>query len=314
MRAISRSSCLAFARKQPVELAVVDLGAMVTKVELMLRRLVGPSIDLSITTSPVCVQADVSSLEQVVVNLVVNARDAMPNGGRLEVRVGPTLESLPGTDQVRSLAMIEVADSGIGMDEQTLSHAFDPFFTTKTHGTGLGLASSYGTVKQHGGDIVVVSETNRGTCFRVLLPELTGAAPIRATEPKASTREDRRGCVLVLDDEELVRKTAARLVASLGYEVLTAANEAEALRCALEHDGPIDVLLCDVAMPGRDGPSVARELRAAQPLLKVIFVSGYADAGRHAELARETFLQKPYSRDELVAKLAELEKDPTHAR
>ncbi len=294
---------LAFARKQPVELGVVDLASLVDKVELMLRRLVGPSIELVIVSEgPVLVLGDASSLEQVLVNLVVNARDAMPSGGRLEVRVHTVAET-SGEESSSRLAAVEVADSGVGMDAATRVHVFDPFFTTKSHGTGLGLASSYGTVKQHGGDIVVESAPERGTLFRVLLPLAAGATPVDEARDPTVGLGARRGRVLVVDDEEMVRTTTARLVESLGYDVVSTADAEGARRAALDEEQPIDVLLCDVAMPGRDGPSIAKELWALAPRLEVIFVSGYAEMAERMDLTRAGFLQKPFGRSELAAKL-----------
>jgi len=288
---------LAFARKQPLEFKIVDLDAMVRDVDRLLRRVVGPEIEVRIeSTHGVCVRADVSLLEQVLVNLVVNAREAMPRGGRLDIRVtaGPDTHGL-------AQALIEVADSGVGMDEDTVRHVFDPFFTTKSQGSGLGLASSYGIVQQHGGDITVVSRPGEGSSFQVRLPRwLQPAELAKAVEAPPTGRE----CVLVIDDEDLVRATAVRLLRSLGYEVLAANGAAEALAVAASHAGRIDLLLCDVAMPGRSGPSVARELVGQRPELQVIFVSGYADLDEPT-LAGAGFLHKPYVRTELAAKLRE---------
>jgi PAS domain S-box-containing protein len=288
---------LAFARKQPIEFKLLDLSAMVIKVERLLRRLVGQNIEMVISgDDPVWVRGDASSLEQVLVNLVVNASEAMPNGGRLDVFVGRNSDH----------AMLEVIDSGIGMNDETRRKVFDPFFTTKTHGTGLGLASSYGIAKQHGGDIVVESEPGRGTRFRVMLPRLPESIRAAAQETAPVTPAVKKGCVLVIDDEPLVRTTTIRLLQTLGYDVLSAGGAAEAVVRSREHQGPIDFLVCDIAMPGRSGPSVAAELAASRPLLKVIFASGYAEGDHNTELHNSTFLQKPYTMAELAAKLTEL--------
>jgi two-component system cell cycle sensor histidine kinase/response regulator CckA len=264
---------------------------------------VGPSIELGFSRgTPIHTRADPSLLEQVLVNLVVNAREAMPNGGRLTVRV----DAMPRSGAREAWAVVEVEDSGIGMDEETRRKIFDPFFTTKSHGTGLGLASSYGIVKQHGGDIHVESRPGEGTRFRVLLPRI--GDPVTAVERGASSPEERRkGCVLVVDDDDIVRTTTSRIVESLGYEVLSAADAAQAVAQCSQYAGVIDVLLCDVAMPGRDGPSVARELQRLRPGLKIVFVSGYAARPDDAELEGSAFLQKPYSRADLAAKLKEVE-------
>jgi two-component system, cell cycle sensor histidine kinase and response regulator CckA len=290
---------LAFARKQPVQFTTLDLTALVRKVERMLGRLVGPTIDLVIVGSAsIFVRADASQLEQVVVNLVVNARDAMPHGGRLEVQV----------ERRDALAILTVSDSGEGMNEETRSKVFDPFFTTKASGTGLGLASIYGIVRQHGGDIVVESTPGHGSRFAVTLPISTDV-PIESVPPTIESKP-RKGQALVVEDEPLVRATAIRLLKSLGYEVLSAQGAEEALEQSAAHQGRIDVLLCDVAMPGRNGPSVAAELKRNRPDLKVIFVSGYAETDG-AFPPGSLFLQKPYTRAELVAKLEEARADST---
>jgi two-component system cell cycle sensor histidine kinase/response regulator CckA len=301
---------LAFARKQPVEFKTIDLSALVHTASRMLKRLVGPGTEIVIDgEATVLVRADPSLLEQVLVNLVVNAGEAMPNGGRLHIRVAGTRASSGGSAP-QDLAVLEVVDSGIGMDSETRRHVFDPFFTTKATGTGLGLASSYGIVQQHGGDILVESELMAGTRFRVLLPRLEGASPpfaLRAEEVVVSP-SPRKGWVLVVDDEDLVRKTAVRMLKSLGYDVLSAANAEEARRRSTEHPGQIDVLLCDLVMPDRDGPSIAGELQALRPELKVLFASGYAAGTSGADAVSAMFLPKPYGRAELAAKLDELKK------
>jgi PAS domain S-box-containing protein len=296
---------LAFARKQPVEWKTVDLSALVRTVERMLKRLVGPTIELVIQSEgPVSVRADPSQLEQVLVNLVVNAREAMPEGGRLEVRVSRRKNPESGLAGGGGLAVLEVSDSGVGMNEETQRRVFDPFFTTKEHGTGLGLASIYGIVQQHGGDIVVESAPGRGARFAVLLPCVEDAAEKAPSDVPASPPPS-KGCVLVIDDEPLVRTTAARVLKSLGYDVLSADSAASGLERSAQHAGRIDILLCDVAMPGRDGPSVAAELRQKRPGLKIVFVSGYAETSGESLLPGSSFLQKPYTRAELLAKLEE---------
>jgi PAS domain S-box-containing protein len=293
---------LAFARKQPAEYKVIDLAAMVGDVERMLRRLVGPSVEMAFFRgTAIHTRVDPSLLEQVLVNLVVNAGQAMPNGGKLTIRV----DGAPRTDARGDWALVEVEDSGIGMDEETRRKIFDPFFTTKSHGTGLGLASSYGIVKQHGGDIVVESQPGKGTRFRVLLPRIS--EPVTAVERgNPSPTEPGKGCVLVVDDDDIVRLTTSRIVQSLGYTVLSAASGSQAVSQASQHPGVIDVLLCDVAMPGKDGPSVARELQRLRPGLKVVFVSGFAARPDDAQLEGSLFVSKPYSRADLAAKLKEV--------
>jgi signal transduction histidine kinase/CheY-like chemotaxis protein len=297
---------LAFARKQPVQRRTIDLSILVREVELLLRRLVGPNVVIRIDcTGPVFVSADPSLLEQVLVNLVVNARDAMPNGGRLGIRVeGRTTPGVDtnGADQ----AVLTVTDSGIGMDADTRGRLFEPFFTTKSSGTGLGLASSYGIIQQHRGDISVESELGRGTRFIVTLPGLPFEVGIRQATQPPPTAAQAKGTVLVVDDEDAVRRTTARLVKSLGYEVFDASNVAEAVERAAGHAGTIDMLLCDIAMPGEDGRDLAARLVELRPELKVLFMSGYSSDMQEMRLEGALFVQKPFSRDELAHKLAEL--------
>lgn len=295
---------LAFARKQPIVLGTVEMASLVTKAERLLQRLVGPTIELAISAERgLNVRADAAQLEQVIVNLVVNARDAMPGGGILNVRVRPDRHRL---DVERDVVVLEVEDQGKGMDTETIRHIFDPFFTTKDTGTGLGLASSYGIVQQHGGDILVDSELGRGARFRVVLPRADSAGSVRA-EPVGTTHG--AGCVLVVDDEESVRKTTARLLKSLGYDVVLASNWSEAVNIAETHPLPIDVLLCDIAMPERSGPEVAREVTRVRPTIRTLFVSGYPE-GAENSLTSSGFLQKPYTRAALGAKLLALKAEP----
>lgn len=292
---------LAFARQQRTELETLDLARLVQQVERLLRRLVGPTIalalDLSTRDEGLHVFADAAQLEQVLVNLVVNARDAMPNGGRVTVSLD-TERDEAGAPWV----VLTVADEGSGIQSQHLAHVFDPFFTTKPAGTGLGLASSYGVVKAHGGSISVVSEPGRGATFTVKLPRVTPEQAAFTPTPASVTG---RGLVLVVDDDDAVRSSTARMLQTLGYEVLTAASGAEAEALVKARDAKLDVLVCDLAMPNRSGPEVARSLTNLYPDLKVLFVSGYP-RGAERELPAESFLQKPYDRDTLARKLAAL--------
>jgi PAS domain S-box-containing protein len=297
---------LAFARKQPVVWRTVDLSALVRDVELLLKRLVGPNITIAITSrGRALVSADPSLLEQVLVNLVVNARDAMPNGGRLEIGVESRCPA-PGEPKGTGKAILSVRDSGVGMAEETRRRIFEPFFTTRANGTGLGLASSYGIIQQHRGDITVESEVGRGSCFVVSLPCLPPDEETHKSQPPAPTPAA-RGTVLIVDDEDAVRKTTARLVQTLGYQVLDASNQAEALARSEEHAGDIDLLLCDIAMPGEDGRNLARELLRLRKKLRVIFMSGYSSDMQELRIEGALFLQKPFNRNELAARLAELQ-------
>jgi len=302
---------LAFARKQALVWKKVDVSALVEHVRLLLQRLVGPRITIFVVTegNPV-VSADPNLIEQVLVNLVVNARDAMPDGGRLEIRVE---RGAPDpVDAPHGVARLIVADSGVGMDEATRSRIFEPFFTTKDHGTGLGLASSYGIIQQHHGDIRVESEPERGTRFIVTLPCITPGDD--APEPPLPTRSvaPGRGTVLVVDDDDAVRKTTARLVRSLGYEVLDASSGAQALTRSAAHTGPL-ILLCDIVMPGEDGRDLAASLLEIRPDLKVIFMSGYSKDLQDPRLSGASFLQKPFGRQELAQKLLDAASPRAHS-
>lgn len=283
---------LAFARKQPVALTVFDLSQAVTNVERLLRRLVGPRIDLTLRAERgAWIHADGAQIEQVLVNLVANARDAMPGGGPLTV----TIAASPST------VTLVVEDRGSGMDEHTRAHAFDPFFTTKSAGTGLGLASSYGIVQQHGGDIEIESTPGQGTSFRVRLPR--AEPPVDSAVAAAPATRASAGTILVVDDEPAVRRTAARVLGSLGYEVLVAAHGDEAVALARSHPKAIDAVLCDVAMPSQSGPEVVAALRQVRPALRVLFVSGYSDNEASVADAHTAFLAKPYTRADLAARL-----------
>jgi two-component system cell cycle sensor histidine kinase/response regulator CckA len=295
---------LAFARKQALVWQKVELSALVSHVQLLLQRLVGPRITISVVIEgKPTVSADPTLLEQVLVNLVVNARDAMPDGGRLEIRVDHDTPD-PATAP-HGLARLSVADSGVGMDEATRSRIFEPFFTTKGHGTGLGLASSYGIIQQHRGDIRVESEPQRGTRFIVTLPCIAPGEEVEERPRAADSVPPGRGTVLVVDDDDAVRKTTARLVRSLGYQVLDASSGAQAFARCAAHGARIDLLLCDIVMPGEDGLDVASALMKARPELRVVFMSGYSKDVRDPRLTGASFLQKPFGRQELAQKLAE---------
>jgi PAS domain S-box-containing protein len=294
---------LAFARQQRIVLETLDLVALVRKVERLLQRLVGPTIDLVLETHPSAisglhVRADAAQLEQVLVNLVVNARDAMPEGGRVNVR------SRLETDEVTRLqwAVLEVEDQGRGIESSHLAHVFDPFFTTKETGTGLGLASSYGVIQTHGGNITVDSEPGRGSSFKVRLPVV---APEPRVVGSARGSASGKGRVLVVDDDDAVRVSTTRMLQTLGYEVVSAADGSEAETLARERVGQLELLVCDLAMPHKSGPEVARSIRTIHPDIKVLFVSGYP-RGAERELPAESFLQKPYDREALARKLAAL--------
>ncbi len=308
---------LAFARREVVQPEVVDVNAIVRDVELMLRRTLGEHIELhsSLALSLHPVLIDPGQLEQILVNLAVNARDAMPDGGALridtanmdigehDVLLRPELS--PGPH-----ARIRVSDTGVGMSEEQVRRAFDPFYTTKPagQGTGLGLATVYGIVQQAGGRAQIYSEPGVGTTFTVLLPATDRVAS--AVRPAASSAP-RRGeeTILLVEDEQALCEVTRRILAGAGYQVIVAANGPEALEAAGMHKGEIDLLLSDVIMPQMPGPQLAKTLRGVRPSVQVLLMSGFAqpilDSGGHLE-AGTTLIEKPFSGPELLAKVAEL--------
>jgi hypothetical protein len=293
---------LAFGRRQVLNPQPLELEDVLRGVEAMLRRLVGEEIRLLIRHDPTtpAVVADAGQLEQVAVNLAMNAREAMPDGGTLTIATYPAVR-----DDV-SYAALEVADTGIGMDADTRMRAFEPFFTTRPDGVGLGLASVYGIVTQSEGTIEVTSEPGRGATFTVLLPA-TGAAAERAAAAPEPTTEQGSETVLLVEDEDVVRALARRVLEQHGYEVLESRNGHEAIGIAETHDGAIDVLLTDVVMPGLRGHEVADRISATRPGIVVVYMSGYADEallGRTSE-ERSHFLEKPFTNAALARALRE---------
>ena len=297
---------LAVARRQVVRPLVIDLNQVLRDAEKLLRRVVGEDIDLAVATADGLwrVKADPAQLQQVVLNLAVNARDAMPHGGKLTLETanadldGEYAATHPGV-QPGQYAMLAVSDSGVGLSAEAKAHLFEPFFTTKPSGagTGLGLATVYGIVKQAGGHVSAYSEPERGTCFKIYLPR-TAEAP--AGEPTAPAPPIRRGweTVLVVEDEPRVRELAARALAEAGYRVLQAATGGEALALAAGMDQPIHLLVTDVVMPDTGGKQLADGLRASRPGLRVLYVSGYTqDAVVHEGVldAGVHFLPKPFT-------------------
>ena len=308
---------LAFSRQQVLEPKVLNMSAVVSGVEKMLRRVIGEDVDLATALDPDVgsVKADVGQLEQVLMNLAVNARDAMPTGGKLTIEItnaehDPDYAREQEAEAVRRFVMLAVSDTGIGMDEATKARIFEPFFTTKEpgKGTGLGLATVYGIVKQSGGFIWVYSELGRGTTFKIYLPRVDAAAEGVA----ATTRSDLpRGTetVLLVEDAAAVRAVTRHVLERQGYAVLEASHGAAALELAANHAGPIHLLLTDVIMPGLSGRQVADRLTALRPDTQVLYASGYTDDAvvRHGVLESGiAYLQKPFTTESLARKVREV--------
>ena len=309
---------LAFGRRDMLTLQVLDLNAVVEGMDGMLRRLIGEDIELESIhgLQPVRVRADRGQLEQVIVNLAVNARDAMPQGGKLTINVSQvTLDEAyahrHGRTQPGEYAFLSITDTGVGMDEETLAHAFEPFYTTKPRdkGTGLGLATVYGIVEQCGGHILVYSERTVGTCFKVCLPlaeeHKTAPCPPPAALPTSTGGNE---TILLAEDEDAVRSLAREVLEGKGYRVIEARNGQEALTLA-SGAGWIDLLITDVVMPQMGGGELAQRLTAQRAGLKVLFISGYPDDAvvRHGVLERgSALLQKPFALEALALKVREV--------
>jgi signal transduction histidine kinase/ActR/RegA family two-component response regulator len=308
---------LAFSRKQVLEAVILDLGAVTTDMREMLARLIGEDIALVTNSAPGLghVKADRGQIEQVVMNLAINARDAMPKGGHLIVEtenveldaeyVRRHMGARPGPH-----VMLAVSDSGVGIPREHQRHIFEPFFTTKNQGkgTGLGLATVYGIVKQSGGYIEVDSEPGRGTTFRIYLPRVDALAPApdRAARPAAPAGGTET--ILLVEDEEGVRELARDILRAGGYTVIEARNGPEALLLCEHHQGPIDLLLTDVVMPRMSGRELAERMGPLRPDLSVLYMSGYTDDAviRHGVLGADTaFLQKPFTPAALVQRVRE---------
>jgi two-component system, cell cycle sensor histidine kinase and response regulator CckA len=307
---------LAFSRKQVLAPEVLDVNRLIENLEKMLRRLIGEHIELVTRLAPTLgrVRADAGQIEQVILNLVVNGRDAMPRGGRLVIETaGVELDDAYAREHVSvrpgRYVMIAVSDSGLGMDAATKSRIFEPFFTTKPTGTGLGLATVYGIVKQSGGNIWVYSELGRGTTFKIYLPKLEGAEEVVAPKKEpVSVPAVGAETILLVEDEEAVRSLTRRVLEKHGYAVLVAKSGAEALEIARSHTSPVHLLLSDLVMPGMGGPELAAQLVALRRGIRVLFMSGYTDDAviRDGLINQTTsFLQKPFTPDGLVRKVRE---------
>jgi two-component system cell cycle sensor histidine kinase/response regulator CckA len=310
---------LAFSRKQILQASVLDINGVIEGMEVMLRRLIPAHIDLvvSLPRQIGSVKIDPTQLEQIVINLLVNAADAMPRGGKLTIETsnvrldehyrGHHLPVTPG-----DYVMLAVSDTGVGMDETTSRRVFEPFFTTKEQGkgTGLGLSTVYGIVKQSGGDIWVYSEPGHGSAFKIYLPAVTDliSAAVKAITPPETIQRGSE-TILLVEDDEAVRRLARLILERTGYRVVDAANPKEALRLVDQFEGRIDLLVSDLIMPDLDGAPLFERLARVYPKLQVLYISGYADEAvvRHGVIVEGTpFLQKPFTPLALSAKIREV--------
>ena len=310
---------LAFSRMQLLEARVINLNSLVTNLDKMLRRLIGEDIELVTRTTAGLrrVKADPGQIEQVVMNLVVNARDAMPNGGRLTIEtanvdLNESYAAAHATVLPGAYAMLAVSDTGEGMTPETQAQIFDPFFTTKElgRGTGLGLSTVYGIVKQSGGYIWVYSEVGHGTTFKIYLPQTTETdEPATVGESFAASTVRGSETILLVEDDGQVRELTRSVLAACGYAVLIPTDARAALAMAEEHAVNIRLLLTDVIMPGMNGRELARHLVERNPAIKVLYMSGYTEntVGQHGVLEPGTyFLQKPFTPSALGNKIREI--------
>lgn len=311
---------LAFGRRQVLEPKVLNLNEVLADVVKLLRRVIGEDIELNLQTDAKIgrIKADPAQLEQVVVNLATNARDAMPTGGRLTIATANAeLDEACADSRVvvrpGPYVQLVVSDTGSGMDRETQSHIFEPFFTTKEQekGTGLGLATVYGIVKQSGGYIWVSSELGRGTTFKIYLPMVEAAAESPQHVERSEGLARGSETVLVVEDDAALREVTCEFLQSSGYMVIPAGAPEEALQLAAGHNGPIDFLLTDVILPKMNGRELAAKLSELRPGMKVLYVSGYTDGimrdGVHGTLEEGlAFLQKPFTRRSLTWKIREI--------
>ena len=304
---------LVFSRQEKAQKKEVELNALVANLGELLRRLISEEVVIEIagTPEPLWLRADPSMIEQVVMNLAINARDAMPQGGRLFIGTGPAAPAEAPAELEQPCLMLEVTDSGTGIPAEVMPKIFDPFFTTKEvgKGTGLGLATVFGIVQQHKGRIVVKSEEGRGTTFRIFLPRLIEPGAGAQALPPGAAAQGRGECILLVEDEKFVRELGVRALTSKGYRILAAANGQAALALWAAHRGEIKLLLTDLIMPGGlSGLQLAQRLRAEKPDLPVIYSSGYNRETAGRELALDEhghYLAKPFEVEELYRKVRE---------
>ncbi len=308
---------LAFSRRQTLEPKVLNINDMIADTAKMLKRVLGEDVDLHFAPAPDLgnVRADVIQIEQVLMNLAINARDAMPDGGKLTIETANVeLDAAYAAGHVSSVpgryVLMAVSDTGHGMDAATQSHLFEPFFTTKdkSKGTGLGLATAYGIVKQHGGNIWVYSEAGKGATFKVYLPMVAEAAGAANPAAEAGVRSGDE-TILIVEDEPTVRAIATRALKARGYVALTAGSAEEAEGLFSEHAERISLLLTDVVLPGINGPGLYERLRRRLPGLKVLYMSGHAgNAAVHQGVldAGVAFMQKPFTLETIARKVRQV--------
>jgi two-component system, cell cycle sensor histidine kinase and response regulator CckA len=311
------SQLLAFSRQQTVQPKVLDLNRVVGKIEKMLRRMIGEDVDLRTNLAPSLgsVRADAVQLDQVLMNLAVNARDAMPRGGRLTIETGDVVlddafvREHPGSAKGPH-AHLRVTDTGAGMPKEVLAHCFEPFFTTKElgKGTGLGLATVYGIVKQNGGYVGVRSEPGQGTSFDIYLPRVD-EAPVRSGETVMLPCILGTERILLVEDEAVVRKLVRTTLKASGYAVSEAASGEEALRIVKDQSAPFDLLITDMVMPGMGGRDLARKIREQWPDVPVLYMSGYTEDAAFRQGGLESgavLLRKPFSPNDILVKVRKI--------
>ena len=309
---------LAFSRKQVLEPRILDLNSIVGEVEKMLGRLIGEHIDLVLVLSKAIgmVKADRTQIEQVILNLAVNARDAMPRGGKLTIETANIEFDESSATRPRyltpgSYVLLKVTDTGCGMSPDVQAHIFEPFFTTKEKGkgTGLGLSTVYGVIKQSGGYVLVESEPGKGTAFEVYLPRVAAAPEsTKESRPSAKSNQKHQANVLLVEDEPSLRRLARDVLQAMGYTVFEAGDAFQALDIAKQTEIEIDLLLTDVIMPGMSGRALADALSGSRPQTRVLYMSGYTDgeiATQGVLDAGTSILRKPFTHDELVRRVEE---------
>jgi PAS domain S-box-containing protein len=316
---------LAFSRKQILQPTLLDLNAVITDIEKMLRRVIGEDVQLDTALDPALwpVRADKGQIDQVLLNLVVNARDAMPNGGALRIGTRNLTLAVPrphahGVIDPGEYVTLEVSDAGTGIEPTVLPHLFEPFFTTKGpgKGTGLGLSTVYGVLRQSDGNIEVRSVLGKGTSFVLYFPRETADAPSapEATTPRVA--ENGAATILLAEDDTSVRELVRAMLTKKGYHVLCASDGEAAIDVATKHAGTIDLLLTDVVLPGLNGREVAERMRTARPDLRVLYMSGYTDDAilrRGVLTQRSSLIQKPFNAADLTSRVSELLAQPKQA-